>query len=77
MGKENFKDRTHPMNHGGRANLMRQMESVSIRLRDWRRESTAAHEGGHSVDREVLPQDQEIVLFEPLDRGEFDSDGNR
>lgn len=51
-------------NHAGKRSHMRGLMSAMEHLADWRRERTAAHERG--VDIDSLPDDQEIVLFEPV-----------
>lgn len=58
----------HP---GRRAHIRAELASL-YELMSWRNQRSQAHEGGHKpdpvpqIDREVTPQDQEIVLFEPI-----------
>jgi hypothetical protein len=91
--KENIRERTYNHNHAGKASERRGLDRIRYELSMWKNERIASHEQGHKESElcfpgeigghglEENPQDQEIVLFdytkEPMDTGEFDSDGNK
>ena len=79
--KENMHERTHNENHAGKHSETTRIDAMVHQLRMWRNERIASHEAGHKESElcfpgeigghfqiDQIPQDQEIVLFDPLDK---------